>query len=160
MLVNRAILAAFVTPSTYSIVACDLGSREWSIAAQSKCLAVGALAAWAEPEVGAVTTQPSLNVGSSSDCVRLLGKGVSADEAGDRVTAPLAERLLEALERHRAAATEEHNKPRRTALPVAVEAGPGRASPSTSVPKITRSRSRSSVASMGCVLAELRKEGP
>src|SRR5207248_2983607 len=91
---------------TYSIVACDLDRREWGVAVQSKFLAVGALAAWAEAEAGAVATQAWLNVGWGAEGLALLREGGAAGEGVERLTAAdpgRAERLLEALERGQAA---------------------------------------------------------
>jgi uncharacterized Ntn-hydrolase superfamily protein len=76
-----------VPPSTYSIVACDVDRREWGVGVQSKFLAVGALAPWAEADVGAVATQAWLNVGWGADGLRLLREGVAAEEAVERLTA-------------------------------------------------------------------------
>lgn len=73
--------------STYSIVACDLERREWGVAVQSRFLAIGALAAWAEAEVGAVATQSFMNTDYGRTGLRLVGEGLSAREALDRVLA-------------------------------------------------------------------------
>jgi uncharacterized Ntn-hydrolase superfamily protein len=73
--------------STYSIVACDLERREWGVAVQSRFLAIGALAAWAEAEVGAVATQSFMNTDYGRRGLRLVGNGLSAREALDRVLA-------------------------------------------------------------------------
>ena len=66
---------------TYSIVACDLERREWGVAVASKFLAIGALSAWAEPEVGAVATQSWIRAAYGPDGLRLLAGGASAEEA-------------------------------------------------------------------------------
>jgi uncharacterized Ntn-hydrolase superfamily protein len=73
--------------STYSIVACDLDRREWGVAVQSRFLAVGALAAWAEAEVGAVATQSFMNTAYGHTGLALIRGGLSAREALDRVLA-------------------------------------------------------------------------
>jgi uncharacterized Ntn-hydrolase superfamily protein len=73
--------------STYSIVACDLERREWGVAVQSRFLAIGALAAWAEAEVGVVATQSFMNTDYGRTGLRLVGEGLSAREALDRVLA-------------------------------------------------------------------------
>lgn len=73
--------------STYSIVACDLERREWGVAVQSRFLAIGALAVWAEAEVGAVATQSFMNTDYGRDGLRLISQGLSAREALDRVLA-------------------------------------------------------------------------
>ncbi|MCH8093295.1 MAG: DUF1028 domain-containing protein [Chloroflexi bacterium] len=67
-------------PSTFSIVACDLGKREWGVAVASKFLAVGAVVNWAQAEVGAVATQALARVGYGPDGLALLEQGKSADE--------------------------------------------------------------------------------
>jgi uncharacterized Ntn-hydrolase superfamily protein len=72
---------------TYSIVACDLERREWGVAVASKFLAIGALSAWAEPEVGAVATQSWIRAAYGPDGLRLLAGGVSAAEALRRLLA-------------------------------------------------------------------------
>jgi uncharacterized Ntn-hydrolase superfamily protein len=73
--------------STYSIVACDLDRREWGVAVQSRFLAIGALAAFAEAEVGAVATQSFMNTDYGHTGLRLIGEGLSARDALDRVLA-------------------------------------------------------------------------
>jgi uncharacterized Ntn-hydrolase superfamily protein len=75
-----------VTPSTYSIVACDLARGEWGVAVQSKFLAVGSVVAWAEPEVGAVATQAWARVSYGPDGLALLRKHASADDVVARLT--------------------------------------------------------------------------
>jgi uncharacterized Ntn-hydrolase superfamily protein len=72
---------------TYSIVACDLERREWGVAVASKFLAIGALSAWAEPEVGAVATQSWIRAAYGPDGLRLLAGGVSAADALHRLLA-------------------------------------------------------------------------
>ena len=49
--------SAGISASTFSIAACDLERRKWGLAVASRFLAIGALSAWAEPDVGAVATQ-------------------------------------------------------------------------------------------------------
>jgi uncharacterized Ntn-hydrolase superfamily protein len=73
--------------STYSIVACDLERREWGVAVQSRFLAIGALAAWAEAEVGAVATQSFMNTDYGRIGLRLIADGLSAPDALARVLA-------------------------------------------------------------------------
>jgi uncharacterized Ntn-hydrolase superfamily protein len=73
--------------STYSIVACDLERREWGVAVQSRFLAIGALAAWAEADVGAVATQSFMNTDYGRTGLCLIANGLSAREALDRVLA-------------------------------------------------------------------------
>ncbi|HEV3408218.1 MAG TPA: DUF1028 domain-containing protein [Gaiellaceae bacterium] len=79
-------------PSTYSIVACNLGAREWGVAVESKFLAVGSLVAWAEPEVGALATQAWANVRYGPDGLALLRQGASAQETVERLTSADDER--------------------------------------------------------------------
>lgn len=67
--------------STYSIVACDLDRRQWGVAVESKFLAVGALVAWAAPEVGAVATQAWIRAEHGLDGLDLLRRGASARKA-------------------------------------------------------------------------------
>lgn len=76
-----------MAPSTFSIAACDLERAEWGVAVQSKFLAVGALCAWAEPEVGAVATQAWVNPSFGPDGLRLLREGLTARETVDRLIA-------------------------------------------------------------------------
>jgi uncharacterized Ntn-hydrolase superfamily protein len=74
------------SPSTYSIVACDLASKEWGVAVQSKFLAVGAGVPAAEPEVGAIATQALANMRYGPDGLALLREGLSAEEVVERLT--------------------------------------------------------------------------
>jgi uncharacterized Ntn-hydrolase superfamily protein len=73
--------------ATYSIAACDLETRQWGVAVQSKFLAVGALCPFAEPEVGAVATQSYVNPRYGPDGLALLRQGLSAEETVERLTA-------------------------------------------------------------------------
>jgi uncharacterized Ntn-hydrolase superfamily protein len=73
--------------ATYSIVGCDLETRQWGVAVQSKFLAVGALCPFAEAEVGAVATQSFVNPRYGPDGLALLREGISAEEAVERLTA-------------------------------------------------------------------------
>lgn len=73
--------------STFSLVACDLARREWGVAVASKFLAVGALSAWARPEVGAIATQSWIKASYGSDGLRLLAEGASAPEVLERLLA-------------------------------------------------------------------------
>jgi uncharacterized Ntn-hydrolase superfamily protein len=73
-------------PSTYSLVACDLGRGEWGVAVQSKFLAVGAGVPWAEPEAGALATQALANLRYGPDGMALLREGASAVEVVRRLT--------------------------------------------------------------------------
>lgn len=66
--------------STFSLVACDLDNGEWGVAVASKFLAIGALAAWAEPEVGAIATQSWIKASYGADGLHLLRRGARAGE--------------------------------------------------------------------------------
>jgi uncharacterized Ntn-hydrolase superfamily protein len=72
--------------ATYSIVACDLGARQWGVATQSKFLAVGSVVPWAAPGVGAVATQAYANPRYGPDGLQLLGEGLAAAEVIARLT--------------------------------------------------------------------------
>jgi uncharacterized Ntn-hydrolase superfamily protein len=72
--------------STYSICACDLDTRQWGVAVQSKFLAVGSIVPWAEPLVGAVATQAWANPRYGPDGLALLREGGSAEEVVARLT--------------------------------------------------------------------------
>jgi uncharacterized Ntn-hydrolase superfamily protein len=76
-----------VPPSTFSIVACDLDRREWGVAVASRFLAIGALSAWAQPEVGAVATQSFIKASYGAEGLRLLAQGESAPDALARLLA-------------------------------------------------------------------------
>lgn len=73
--------------STFSIVACDLERRQWGVAVASRFLAIGALSAWAEPEVGAVATQSWIKAAHGANGLRLLADGGSAAQAVERLLA-------------------------------------------------------------------------
>ena len=72
--------------ATYSIVACDLGTKQWGVAVQSKFLAVGSVVPWAEPEVGAIATQAYANPTYGPGGLALLREGLSASEVVERLT--------------------------------------------------------------------------
>src|SRR5260221_11712182 len=72
--------------STYSILARDLGVRQWGGATQSKFLAVGSVVPWAAAEVGAVATQSYANPQYGPDGLALLGQGLTAAEVVKRLT--------------------------------------------------------------------------
>jgi uncharacterized Ntn-hydrolase superfamily protein len=74
------------SPSTYSIVACDLERGEWGVGVQSKFLAVGSVVPWAEPQVGAIATQALANVSYGPGALELLRSGLSAEETVARLT--------------------------------------------------------------------------
>ena len=73
--------------ATYSIVACDLETKQWGVAVQSKFLAVGSVVPWAEPEVGAIATQAYANPSYGPKGLALLRDGLSASEVVERLTA-------------------------------------------------------------------------
>jgi len=94
--------------ATYSIVGCDLETRQWGVAVQSKFLAVGALCPFAEADVGAVATQSFVNPRYGPDGLALLREGLSAEEAVERLTAAdegRAQRQLGVVDREGRAAT-------------------------------------------------------
>jgi uncharacterized Ntn-hydrolase superfamily protein len=72
--------------ATFSIAACDLDTRQWGVAVQSKFLAAASVVSWAEPEAGAIATQAYANPRYGPDGLALLREGVSADEAVRRLT--------------------------------------------------------------------------
>ena len=79
---------------TFSIVACDLEERAWGVAVASKFPAVGALVPWAEAEAGAVATQSFANTSFGPRGLESLRRGLSAQEALDRLLADDPEREL------------------------------------------------------------------
>ena len=85
------------TPSTYSIVACDLEAGQWGVAVQSKFLAVGSIVPWAEPQVGAIATQSYANPRYGPDGLALLRQGLSAEEVVERLTSADEGRALRQL---------------------------------------------------------------
>ena len=74
-----------IVPSTFSIVACDLKTGEWGIAVQSKFLAVGSTVPWAKAGIGAVATQSYVNTTYGPRGLALLQRGLSAQEALDKL---------------------------------------------------------------------------
>jgi uncharacterized Ntn-hydrolase superfamily protein len=76
-----------VPASTFSLAACDAERGEWGVAVASRFLAVGALCAWAEPEVGAIATQSWIKASYGPDGLDLLARGASAPEALERLLA-------------------------------------------------------------------------
>jgi uncharacterized Ntn-hydrolase superfamily protein len=73
--------------STFSLAACDLERGEWGVAVASRFLAVGALCAWAEPEVGAIATQSWIKASFGPVGLGLLARGASASEALEQLLA-------------------------------------------------------------------------
>src|SRR5215211_618571 len=70
---------------TFSIVACDLEEQSWGVAVASKFPAVGAVVPWAQADVGAVATQSFANTSFGPRGLVLMGTGLSAQEALDRL---------------------------------------------------------------------------
>ncbi len=74
-------------PSTFSIVAYDPPTGELGIAVESKFLSVGAVVPWARAGVGAIATQSWANTSYGPRGLRLLSRGLSAQETLDRLVA-------------------------------------------------------------------------
>jgi uncharacterized Ntn-hydrolase superfamily protein len=72
---------------TFSIVATDPERRDWGIAVASRFPCVGAVVPWARAGVGAVATQSWANTSFGPEGLALMGDGVTADEALDRLVA-------------------------------------------------------------------------
>ncbi len=66
--------------ATFSIVACDLTTREWGVAVASKFLSVGAYVPYAQAEAGAIATQALANLSYGADGLAMLAAGKSAVE--------------------------------------------------------------------------------
>jgi len=72
---------------TFSIVATDPAKGDWGIAVASKFPCVGAVVPWARAGVGAVATQSWANTSFGPDGLALMGEGMSAQAALDKVLA-------------------------------------------------------------------------
>src|SRR5512143_1414380 len=72
---------------TFSIVAYDPAAHEWGVATQSKFLAVGAVVPWARANAGAIATQSYANTTFGPKGLRLMAKGLSAQETLERLLA-------------------------------------------------------------------------
>jgi uncharacterized Ntn-hydrolase superfamily protein len=72
---------------TYSLVACDLETREWGVAVQSKFLSVGSVVPWAAPEAGAIATQAYANPRYGPEGLALLRSGKSAEKVVELLVA-------------------------------------------------------------------------
>ncbi len=72
---------------TFSIVAYDPVASEWGVATESKFLAVGAVVPWAQAEAGAIATQSYGNTAFGPKGLRLMARGLSAQETLDRLLA-------------------------------------------------------------------------
>ena len=70
---------------TFSIVAADPGAGDWGIAVASKFPCVGAVVPWALAGVGAVATQSWANTSFGPDGLALMGEGIAAQDALDRL---------------------------------------------------------------------------
>ncbi|MEP6895189.1 MAG: DUF1028 domain-containing protein [Chloroflexota bacterium] len=66
---------------TFSIVACDLEEQTWGVAVASKFPAVGAVVPWAQADAGAVATQAFANTSFGPRGLKLMSKGLPAEEA-------------------------------------------------------------------------------
>jgi uncharacterized Ntn-hydrolase superfamily protein len=72
---------------TFSIVGADTGTGDWGIAVASRFPCVGAVVPWARAGAGAVATQSWANTSFGPDGLALMGDGVPAQEALDRLLA-------------------------------------------------------------------------
>ena len=72
---------------TFSIVAADTQTGDWGIAVASKFPCVGAVVPWARAGVGAVATQSWANTSFGPDGLGLMGDGLDAQGALDRLLA-------------------------------------------------------------------------
>ncbi|MGH2594436.1 MAG: DUF1028 domain-containing protein [Actinomycetota bacterium] len=70
---------------TFSIVAADTETGDWGIAVASKFPCVGAVVPWARAGVGAVATQSWANTSFGPDGLGLMGDGIDAQKALDRL---------------------------------------------------------------------------
>ncbi|HVI34797.1 MAG TPA: DUF1028 domain-containing protein, partial [Gaiellales bacterium] len=71
---------------TFSLVACDLEARQWSVAVASKFPCVGAVVPWVRGDVGAIATQAAANVSYGPDGLERLAAGGSAQATLDALT--------------------------------------------------------------------------
>jgi uncharacterized Ntn-hydrolase superfamily protein len=72
---------------TFSIVAADTQTGDWGIVVASKFPCVGAVVPWARAGVGAVATQSWANTSFGPDGLGLMGDGIDAQGALDRLLA-------------------------------------------------------------------------
>jgi uncharacterized Ntn-hydrolase superfamily protein len=70
---------------TFSIVAANLDAGDWGVAVASKFPCVGAVVPWAIAGAGAVATQSWANTSFGPEGLALMGDGVAADAALDRL---------------------------------------------------------------------------
>lgn len=73
--------------NTYSIVAFDEETGQLGVAVQSHWFAVGQLVPWVKAGVGAVATQSFVKVDYGPEGLALMEKGMTAQEALDKLTA-------------------------------------------------------------------------
>jgi uncharacterized Ntn-hydrolase superfamily protein len=71
---------------TFSLVACDPERRFWGVAVATKPTCVGAVVPWAHFPDGALATQADTNYHYGPEGLRLLGRGLRADEVVRRLT--------------------------------------------------------------------------
>jgi uncharacterized Ntn-hydrolase superfamily protein len=71
---------------TFSIVASDLRDGSCGVAVASKFLAVGAVVPFAKAGVGAIATQAMANLGYGKAGLKMVARGMSAQEAVNRLT--------------------------------------------------------------------------
>lgn len=76
-----------LTPSTFSVVACDARNGDLGVAVESKFIAVGALVPWAKAKVGAIATQAWANVSYGPKGLEMLEEGLIASETLRRLLA-------------------------------------------------------------------------
>lgn len=79
---------------TFSIVAYDAEDKAWGIAVASKFPAVGAVVPWARADAGAVATQSFANTSYGPNGLELMAKGLSAQQALDKLLAEDPDRDL------------------------------------------------------------------
>ncbi len=80
--------------STFSIAACDLGSKTWGVAVASKFPAVGAAVPWVSADAGAVATQSYVNTSYGPNGLAMMKEGMSAQETLDKLLAGDPEREI------------------------------------------------------------------
>jgi uncharacterized Ntn-hydrolase superfamily protein len=72
---------------TFSIVAADTQNGDWGIAVASKFPCVGAVVPWARAGIGAVATQSWANTSFGPEGLELMGEGIDAQAALERLLA-------------------------------------------------------------------------
>jgi uncharacterized Ntn-hydrolase superfamily protein len=81
-----------IYPSTFSIVACDIGEKSWGVAVASKFPAVGAVVPWAQAGAGAIATQSFANTSFGPRGLEMLVGGLSAEKTLSNLLADDPER--------------------------------------------------------------------